>query len=70
MTIFSSKVLTGGILAVIGLITVRILMALFGALMGFLSFLLSLLPIVLLIWVALKVFKYLTREREKKPAYE
>lgn len=68
MGVFGSKVLTGGILTVIGLITVKVLTALFGALMGFISFLLSLLPIVLIGWLVLKVLKHLGKD--KKPAYE
>lgn len=69
MTVFGSRILTGGILAAIGLITVRVLMALFGAVMGFISFLLfTVLPLVLVAWLAYKLLKYFTRE--KKPAYE
>ncbi|MGH7500846.1 MAG: hypothetical protein ACREL7_03730 [Longimicrobiales bacterium] len=66
---FGSKLLTGSVLAVIGLITVRILAALFGAVMGFLSFLLfTVLPIVLIGWLLMKVFKSLAKD--KKPSYE
>jgi hypothetical protein len=69
MTSFGAKVLTGSILAMIGLITVRVLMALFGAVMGFISFLLfTVLPLALLAWLVVKLFKYLSRD--KKPAYE
>ena len=69
MTVLGSKVLTGSILAAIGLITVRVLMALFGAIMGFVSFVLfTVLPLVLVAFLAYKLLKYLTRE--KKPAYE
>lgn len=66
---FGSKLLTGSVLAVIGLITVRVLTALFGAVMGFLSFVLfTVLPIVLIGWLILKVFKSLSKD--KKPSYE
>jgi hypothetical protein len=69
MTVLGSRVLTGSILAAIGLITVRVLMALFGAIMGFMSFVLfTVLPLVLVAFLAYKLLKYLTRE--KKPAYE
>ena len=69
MTVLGSRVLTGSILAAIGLITVRVLMALFGAIMGFVSFVLfTVLPLVLVAFLAYKLLKYLTRE--KKPAYE
>jgi hypothetical protein len=66
---FGSKLLTGSVLAVIGLITVRVLTALFGAVMGFLSFVLfTVLPIVLIGWLIMKVFKSLSKD--KKPSYE
>jgi hypothetical protein len=65
---FGGKVVTGSVLAVIGLITLKVLAALFFgfmALMGFLLF--KVLPIVLVIWLGMKVIKYLTAD---KPAYE
>jgi uncharacterized membrane protein YuzA (DUF378 family) len=66
---FGSKLLTGSVLAVIGLITVRVLTALFGAVMAFLSFVLfTVLPIVLIGWLIMKVFKSLSKD--KKPSYE
>lgn len=69
MSIFGSRMLTGGILAVIGLITVKILTALFGAIWGLLSFMLfTVLPVALVAWLAWKLLKSLTRE--KKPAYD
>jgi uncharacterized membrane protein YuzA (DUF378 family) len=69
MGIFGSKLLTGSVLAVIGLITVRVLTALFGAVMAFLSFVLfTVLPIVLIGWLIMKVFKSLSKD--KKPSYE
>ncbi len=70
MTIFGSRMLTGGILAIIGLITVKVLTAVFGAVWGFLSFMLfTVLPIALIAWLAWKLLKSLTRERPK-PNYE
>ncbi len=69
MTVFGSRLLTGSVLAVIGLITVKILTALFGAIMGFLSFLFfTVLPIVLIAWLVVKVLKHFGND--KKPAYE
>ncbi|MGD8278462.1 MAG: hypothetical protein PVH00_10575 [Gemmatimonadota bacterium] len=68
MSIFGSKVLTGSVLAVIGLITVKIVMALIGAVTGLFSLLVSLLPILLVGWLVLKVLKHFTKD--KKPAYE
>ena len=70
MSIFGSRMLTGGILAVIGLITVKVLTALFGAVWGFLGFMLfTVLPIALFAFIAWKLLKAITRKREK-PAYE
>jgi hypothetical protein len=70
MGVFGSKFLTGSILAVIGLITVRIVMALFGAIAGFFSFLLfTVLPIVLIGWLVLKVLKHFGKDK-KQAAYE
>jgi len=69
MTVFGSRLLTGSVLAVIGLITVKVLMALFGAIMGFLSFLFfTVLPIALIVWLVVKVLKH--RGNDKKPAYD
>lgn len=69
MSSFGGKVLTGGILTVIGLVTVKILVALvsgFMALMGFLLF--TVLPIVLVGWLVIKAIKHL--KKTDKPAYE
>jgi hypothetical protein len=64
MGVFGSRVLTGGILAAIGLLTVKFLMAIFGIAMSLFSFLLfTVLPLALVAWLVYKVFKYLTRER-------
>jgi purine-cytosine permease-like protein len=64
-----ARVLTGSVLAVIGLITVKVLMAVFGAFMSFVSFMFfTVVPIVLVGWLIMKAIKYVTRDR--KPAYE
>lgn len=64
MGVFGSRVLTGGVLAAIGLLTVKFLLAMFGIAMSFISFLLfTVLPLALVAWLVYKVFKYLTRER-------
>ncbi len=69
MSVFGSKLLTGSVLAVIGLITVRILMAVVGAVAGFVSFLLfTVLPILVIGWIVLKVLKQV--DRDKKVAHE
>jgi hypothetical protein len=63
MGVFGSRVLTGGVLAAIGLMTVKFLLAIFGIAMSVVSFLLfTVLPLALLAWLVYKVFKYLTRE--------
>lgn len=62
-----ARLLTGGVLAVIGLITVKILMAVFGMLAGLFSFLFfTVLPIVLVGWIVLKI---IGKVRDK-PAYD
>ena len=65
---FGSKLLTGSVLAVIGLITVKLLTALFGVLMSFLSLLFTILPIVLIGWLLVKLFKSMSKD--KKQSYE
>jgi hypothetical protein len=64
MSIFGSRVLTTGILAAIGLVTVRMLMAFFGIVMSFVSFMFfTVLPLAIGAWLVYKLFKYMTRER-------
>jgi hypothetical protein len=64
MSSFGAKVLTGSILAMIGLFTVRLLLGLFGMVTSFMSFMLfTVLPIALLAWLGFKVFKHFTRDR-------
>ena len=68
MSSFGGKVVTGSFLAVIGLITLKVLSALFlgfMALFGFLMF--KVLPIVLIVWLGMKAIKYLKAD---KPAYD
>jgi hypothetical protein len=53
-----AKLLTGGILAVIGLFTVKLVLAVLkgvAALMGFLLF--TVLPIVLIGWIVMRIFR-------------
>lgn len=61
MSIMSSKLLTGGILAVIGLITLKVIMFLVGGTIAIFAFLLKLLPILLIVWLGWKLIKYLGR---------
>jgi hypothetical protein len=71
MSAFGAKVMTGSILAVIGLITVKVFVAIAAGFLGLLAFLFfKVLPIVLLVWLGLKAFRYLTSDRSEKPAYE
>jgi hypothetical protein len=68
MSIFGSKVLTGSVLAFIGLMTIKVLSVLvtgFVAVMSFLFF--TVLPILLVGWLVIKAVKHFRRE---KPAYE
>jgi uncharacterized membrane protein YjgN (DUF898 family) len=68
MSSFGGKVLTGSVLAAIGLITVKVLVALVSGVMAFVSFMLfTVLPILLIGWLVWKALKYLTAD---KPAYE
>jgi hypothetical protein len=69
MTSLGAKVLTGSILAVIGLYTVKVMVAVlsgFLALMAFLFF--TVLPIVVVGWVLVKAFRYL--KADETPAFE
>ena len=68
MSSFGAKVLTGSVLTVIGLITVKVVFGLlfgFMALMGFLLF--KVLPIALVVWL---IVKLLRSGKSDKPAYE
>jgi hypothetical protein len=61
MSIMRSKLVTGGILAVIGLITLKVIMFLVGGTIAIFAFLLKLLPILLIVWLGWKLIKYLGR---------
>jgi hypothetical protein len=68
MSSFGGKVMTGSVLAVIGLITLKVLGAVFFGFMALIGFLLfKVLPIVLVIWLGLKLIRYLSSD---KPAYD
>jgi hypothetical protein len=70
MSNFGAKVMTGSVLAVIGLITVKVVLAVvsgFMALLGFLLF--TVLPIVVVGWILLRIVKSLGRSDEK-PAFD
>lgn len=62
-----ARLLTGGVLAVIGLITVKLVVALFGALAGLFSFLFfTVLPIVVIGWIVLRIIGKL----KEKPTFD
>jgi hypothetical protein len=68
MSSFGGKVLTGGVLAAIGLVTVKVLIALVSGTMAVFSFLLfTVLPIAVIGWVVLRIIRHLTKD---KPAYD
>jgi hypothetical protein len=70
MTSFGGRLLTGSVLAVIGLITIKVVVAVFSglfALMGFLLF--TVLPVVLVGWLIMKLFRAFSRNGEA-PAFE
>ena len=60
----SSKLVTGGILAVIGLITLKVVMVLVGLTVGFFALLFKLLPILIIGWLVWRLVKYVSRPRE------
>lgn len=68
MSSFGGKVLTGSVLAAIGLLTIKFLVAVISGMMALVSFLVfTVLPIVFVGWLLLKAVKYL---RSDKPAYD
>lgn len=68
MSSFGGKVLTGSVLAAIGLVTVKVLIALVSGALALLSFLVfTVLPIALVGWLVYRLIRYLSTD---KPAYE
>lgn len=68
MASFGGKVLTGSVLAVIGLVTIKVLAAVLSGFMALISFLLfTILPILVVGWLVLKAIRYLKTDR---PAYD
>ena len=57
----SNKLVTGGVLAVIGLITLKVLGVILGLTVGFFALVFKLLPIVLIAWLVWRAVKYLGR---------
>jgi hypothetical protein len=57
----STKLVAGGVLAVVGLIAIKVVMFMFAMTIGFFALLFKLLPIVLIGWVIWRVIKYVAR---------
>lgn len=71
MSNFGARLMTGGILAAIGLITVKLVIALVSGIAAFFSFLLfTVLPIVVIGWLVYRAFRYLAKDKADKPAYD
>ena len=69
MTSFGARLATGGILAVIGLLTIKFVIAVIAGTLGLVAFLLfRVLPLLLVGYIVYRVFKSLTSS--DKPAYE
>lgn len=68
MSSFGGKVLTGSVLAAIGLVTVKVLFALVSGVLALLSFIVfTVLPVAVIGWLLYRGYRYL---RTDKPAYE
>lgn len=64
MSSFGGRVLTGSVLAVIGLITVKVLLAVVAGVAALFSFLIfTVLPILLIGWLLLKAIGHLKKDR-------
>jgi ABC-type multidrug transport system fused ATPase/permease subunit len=61
MSTMNSKLVTGGILAIIGLITLKVVMFLVGGTIAIFALLFKLLPILLLVWIGWRIVKRLSR---------
>ena len=57
----STKLVTGGVLAVVGLIAIKIVTVLFALTIGFFALLFKLLPIVIVAWLVWRIIKYIGR---------
>lgn len=69
MSPFAGKILTGSILAAIGLMTVKFVLALISGTFALLAFLFTtVLPIAIGVWLVVKLVRYM--KRSDKPAFE
>mgnify|MGYP006203851195 CR=1 FL=1 len=59
----STKLVTGGVLAVVGLIAIKIVTVMFALTIGFFALLFKLLPIVIVAWIVWRLIKYIGRPR-------
>ena len=57
----STKLVTGGVLAVVGLIAIKIVTVMFALTIGFFALLFKLLPIVIVAWIVWRIIKYIGR---------
>jgi hypothetical protein len=70
MSSLGARVMTGGVLAVIGLITIKVVVAVVSGFLALLAFLLfTVLPILLVGWLIMKVWKHFTANGET-PAFD
>jgi hypothetical protein len=70
MSSLGARLMTGGVLAVIGLITIKVVVAVlsgFLALLGFLFF--TVLPILLVGWIIVRLWKHFGSNGER-PAFD
>jgi hypothetical protein len=57
----SNKLVAGGVLAVIGLVTIKVVMFMVGATVAIFALMFKLLPIVLIVWLIWRLVKRLGR---------
>lgn len=57
----SSKLVAGGVLAVVGLIAIKIVTVMFALTIGFFALMLKVIPLLLIAWVIWRVVKYMGR---------
>jgi hypothetical protein len=70
MSSFGGRLMTGGVLAVIGLITIKVVVAVVSGVFALLAFVLfTVLPIVLVGWVLMKLFRHFSGSGDA-PAFE
>jgi hypothetical protein len=57
----SNKFVAGGVLALVGLITIKVLSFIFFATLGFFGLMFKLLPILLIAWIVWRIVKSMSR---------